>query len=65
MGTADTILGLVSQILTVAEGIARAGGDAEAALRQALDGLRTARRGLAEIEDDERARLDALRASGR
>lgn len=65
MGTAETILGLVGQIITVAEGISRAGGDAEAALRTALDGLRAARRGLAEIEADERARLDALKVSER
>jgi hypothetical protein len=63
MSTGETVLGLVSQLITLAEGIERSGGDAKAALRAAVDGLRVVRRGLAEIEADEQARLDALKAA--
>lgn len=63
MSTADTVLGLVSQVITLAEGIERAGGNAKAALRAAVDGLRVVRRSLSEIEADEQAKLDALKAA--
>jgi hypothetical protein len=56
-----TILSLVGSIITVAETIARQGGDAEAALRAALGELRRTRARLEAIEAREDTELENIR----